>query len=278
MNSLVKAIILLTGVLFIYAFGTYKNIPVDAPGLKIVQRWDLPVVLKEISGIASIDSIRFACVQDEVGSIFIYNTATSTIQEEIPFAPAGDYEGITLVNDTVWVLRADGKLFEVSTLYSKTTSIKEYSTPLTSNHNVEGLCFDKNNYRLLLAIKNAEPGGKTYKGVYAFDLTTKTMSPEPAFKIDMRQELKSGQKKRSFEIMPSGIAIHPQTNDLYVTDGRNSMLLMLDATGGFKNLYDLNSKEFNQPEGITFHTNGEMYISNEGAKVGGNILKVEPVQ
>jgi uncharacterized protein YjiK len=280
MNSLIKATTLLTGILFICIFGSYKNSPVNAaaPGLKIVQRWDLPVVLKEVSGIASIDSIRFACVQDEVGSIFIYNISTSTIQEEIPFAPAGDYEGITLVNDTAWVLRADGKLFEVNTLYSKNTTITEYNTPLTASHNVEGLCYDKKNNRLLLAIKNAEPGGKTYKGIYAFDLATKTMSAEPAFKIDMRQELKSDNKKRSFEIMPSGIAIHPETKDMYITDGRNSMLLILSASGNFKTLHDLNSKEFHQPEGITFHPNGEMYISNEGAKGSGNILKVEPVQ
>jgi uncharacterized protein YjiK len=280
MNMLIKTITLLIGITFCSAFVTeVKNQSSSyIPSLKVVKRWDLPVVLKEISGIASIDSIRFACVQDEVGSIFIYNIATSTIQEEIPFATAGDYEGIALVNDTAWVLRADGKLFEVNTLYSKATVTTEYNTPLTANHNVEGLCFDKTNNRLLLAIKNSEPGGKTYKGVYAFDLKTKTMSAEPTFKIDMRQELKSGNKKRSFEIMPSGIAIHPQTKDMYVTDGRNSMLLILDASGGFKNLYDLNSKEFNQPEGITFHPNGEMYISNEGAKGGGNILKVEPVQ
>lgn len=278
MNSLVKATTLLTGVLFICAFGTYEKKYGNTPGLKIVQRWDLPVVLKEVSGIASIDSVRFACVQDEVGSIFIYNIATSTIQEEIPFAPAGDYEGITLVNDTAWVLRADGKLFEVSTLYSKTTAITEFSTPLTVNHNVEGLCYDKNNNRLLLVIKNAEPGSKTYKGIYAFDLATKTMAAEPVFKIEVRQELKTGNKKRIFEIMPSEIAIHPQTRDMYITDGRNSSLLIMNTAGGIKTLFDLNSKDFHQPEGITFHTNGEMFISNEGAKGGGNILKVEPVQ
>jgi uncharacterized protein YjiK len=213
-----------------------------------------------------------------VGSIFIYNTETSTIQEEIPFAPAGDYEGITLVNDTAWVLRADGKLFEVSTLYSKATTITEYSTPLTANHNVEGICYDKNNNRLLLAIKNAEPGSKAYKGIYSFDLASKIMLPEPVFKIDMRQELKSGSKKRNIEIMPSGIAIHPQTKDMYITDGRNSLLLILDAAGRLKNLFNLNNKEFNQPEGISFDINSNLFISNEGAKSNGNILKVEPVQ
>jgi SdiA-regulated len=278
MSSLVKITTFFISVLFICAFSTYKKTLADTPGLKIVQRWDLPIVLKEVSGIASIDSIRFACVQDEVGSIFIYNIATSTIQEEIPFASAGDYEGITLVNDTAWVIRADGKLYQVSTLYSKATVITEYTTPLTTDHNVEGLCYDASANRLLLAIKNAEPGGKTYKGIYAFDLTTKTMAAEPVFKIDMKQELKTGNKKRSFEIMPSGIAIHPQTKDMYVTDGRNSALLIMNAAGSVKSIIDLNNKDFHQPEGITFNTNGEMFISNEGAKGGGNILKVEPIQ
>ncbi len=277
---LIKTITLLIVITFCSAFVvniTKQSVPFS-PGIRVVKRWDLPVVLKEISGITAIDSIRFACVQDEVGSIFIYNTETSTIQEEIPFAPAGDYEGITLVNDTAWILRSDGKLFEVNSLYSKATTITEYNTPLTANHNVEGICYDKNNNRLLLAIKNAEPGNKPYKGVYSFDLATKTMLPEPVFKIEVRQELKSGSKKRGVEIMPSGIAIHPKTKDMYVTDGRNSMLLILDGTGRFKNLYNLNNKEFTQPEGISFHTNGDLFISNEGAKSSGNILKVESVQ
>ena len=248
------------------------------PGLKIIKTWNLPVVLAEISGIAVIDSVRFACVQDEVGSIFIYNTATSGIQEEIPFATAGDYEGIAKVNTTYWVLRSDGKLFEVSTLDGKKTNVKEYSTPLTAKHNVEGLCYDKKNNRLLLAIKNAEPGGKNYKGIYSFDLTMKKMPAEPVFKINMQQEALSGNKKRSFQIMPSDIAIHPLTKDMYITDGRNSMVLILDAAGNFKNLYALNSKDFHQPEGITFHSNGEMFISNEDVKRSGNILKVEPMR
>ena len=280
MNILVKIITLFISIGLFSAFRTNeKNLhSSSAPGLKIVKRWDLPIVLKEISGIAAIDSIRFACIQDEVGSIFIYNAATSGIQEEIPFSTAGDYEGIAIVNDTAWVLRSDGKLFEVSTISSKTTSVKQYNTPLTARHNVEGLCYDKKNNRLLLAIKNAEPSGKPYKGIYSFDLMTKKMASNPVFKIDMRQEAISGNRKRSFEIMPSDIAIHPQTKDMYITDGRNAMLLILDTAGNFKKIYALNNKEFRQPEGITFHADGEMFISNEGLKGGGNILKVEPMR
>ena len=278
MRSSIKTIFMITGVIIFSAFiiKEKKSVITSPPSLKIVKTWNLPVVLKEISGIAVMDSVRLACIQDEVGTIFIYNTATSGIQEEIPFATAGDYEGIAIVKTSFWVLRSDGKLFEVSTVDGKKTSVKEYSTLLTAKHNVEGLCYDKKNNRLLLAIKNAEPGRKNYKGIYSFDLTTKTMAAEPVFKINTQQE--AGSKKRSFQIMPSDIAIHPLTKDMYITDGRNSMVLILDAAGNFKNMYALNSKDFHKPEGITFHSDGEMFISNEGVKGNGNILKVEPIQ
>ena len=127
MRSSIKTIFTITGLIIFSAFIIKEKQPgsPSAPGLKIVKTWNLPVVLKEISGIAVMDSVRLACIQDEVGSIFIYNTATSGIQEVIPFATTGDYEGIAIVDNTFWVLRSDGKLFEVSTLDAKKTTVKE---------------------------------------------------------------------------------------------------------------------------------------------------------
>lgn len=246
-------------------------------GITIVKSWELPKVLTEISGLSYIDGDRFACVQDELGTIFIYNTKTSSIEKEIPFSAAGDYEGIAVVNDAAWVVRADGRLFEISSISNGKPSVNEYSTHLTVKHNIEGLCFDRTNNRLLLAIKDAEPGNVSYKGIYSFDLATKKMPVQPVFKIDMQHEIfanESSSKKKAGEIMPSAIAIHPVSKDMYITDGPKSKLLVTDAGGAIKELYQLGS-DFTQPEGITFNPAGDMFISNEGAKKAGNILKVE---
>jgi uncharacterized protein YjiK len=79
----------------------------------ILQKWDLPSDLKEVSGIAYIDEQRFACIQDEEGKIFIYNTTSGKIEKQIPFSTAGDYEDITLKGNTAYIVRADGTLYEV---------------------------------------------------------------------------------------------------------------------------------------------------------------------
>ena len=239
----------------------------------ILEKWDLPADLKEVSGIAYMDDQRFACVQDEQGIIYIYNKADNKIEKEIPFAGVGDFEGITVKNDIAYVIRADGKIFEVDMKAGK-SSTKEYSTSLTIQHNVEGLCYDKNNDRLLLAIKDNEPSSADYKGIYAFDLAKKSFIEQPVFKINLQDEvITATQDKKNKSIMPSAMAIHPLTNEIYITDGPKSKLLILDKSGSIKKLLQLGS-EFSQPEGITFSPQGDVYISNEGTKQPGNILKV----
>ena len=251
-----------------------KKIAEHSPGISIVEKWDLPAILKEVSGIAYMDDERIACVQDEEGKIFIYNRSSNKIEKEIPFAGPGDYEGITLNGTLAYVLRADGRIYEMN-MNSDQSSVKEYKTHLTADHNVEGLCFDKKNDRLLLAIKDDEPGKKDYKGIYAFDLKSKKMPTNPVFKIELNNSLlaeKEGKKSKS--IKPSEIGIHPLTNDIYIVDGPNAKLVLMDASGNLKELFQL-GKDFSQPEGITFSPQGDIFISNEGTSQPGNIIQVK---
>jgi len=245
--------------------------------ITVIKKWNMPKDLTEISGISYIDGQRFACVQDELGKIFIYNATSSSVEKEISFGAPGDYEELAVVGETIWVLRADGKLFEVSNLNAANPSVKEYSTRLTTKQDPEGLCYDKKNNRLLIAIKGAEPGTENYKGIYAFDLDSKKMGQQPVFKIDLQNEVfgNGSDKKKRNTINPSGISIHPVTGEMYIIDGRNQQLLITDAGGNIRKLYTLNSKEFAQPEGITFNTTGDLFIANEGTKQPGNIVQVK---
>jgi uncharacterized protein YjiK len=241
--------------------------------IKIVQKWDMPSDLKEISGIAYVGKNRFACVQDELGKIFIFNTATGEVEKKIQFAGSGDYEGITIVGETAYIMRADGKLFELKNYSSEKPSLVEHDTHLTAKQDVEGLCYDEKNNRLLLAIKGREPNSKDYKGIYAFDLASKKIATTPAIKIDLTHNIWSGTKSKN-KIQPSDIDVHPVTGDVYIIDGPDSKLLVMGADGTKKKLYQLSNTDFPQPEGMAFNQAGELFISNEGRTGTGNILKI----
>jgi uncharacterized protein YjiK len=252
-----------------------------AASVQIVNKWNMPAVLQEVSGIAYLGPNRFACVQDEAGIVFIYNTATKEIEDEVDFASSGDYEGIAVAGKAAYVARSDGKLFEIPDLQGNTAlPVKTYSTTLTAEQNVEGLCYDKKQNRLLLAIKGSEPTNPDYKGIYAFDLKTKKLNPDPVYRVDLRDpvfaQIKA--KKENALMQPSEINVHPQTGDIYLTEATKPKLLLLDKAGKIKNLLPLNSKTFSQPEGIAFSPDGDLFISNEGKKEAGNILQVKMPQ
>ncbi len=245
-------------------------------GITIIEKWEMPPALVEISGIAYLGNNQFACVQDELGKIFIYNTGNGKVEKEIPFAGTGDYEGIAVKDKTAYVLRADGNIFEVNDLIGNYPTVKQYDTPLTVKQDAEGLCYDQKNNRLLIAIKGKDLNETDYKGIYAFDMTTGKMAEIPVLKIDLTHSIfnESNKKKPENILRPSEIAIHPVTGDIYIIDGGSARLLIMDARGKINNLYQLRSSEFPQPEGIAFSPTGELFVSNEGGKGVGNILKI----
>src|ERR1700741_607269 len=72
----------------------------------------LPDTLREISGLTILDNNTIACVQDENGIIFLYDLTKNKVKEQFTFSVNGDYEGIAIAGNTLYVLRSDGVLFE----------------------------------------------------------------------------------------------------------------------------------------------------------------------
>jgi hypothetical protein len=84
----------------------------------------LPASLQEISGLAIIDSTTIACIQDENGILFLYDTKNHKIKQQYIFGLNGDYEGITKVGELLYVLRSDGVLFELKNYSTKKNKCK----------------------------------------------------------------------------------------------------------------------------------------------------------
>jgi uncharacterized protein YjiK len=252
-----------------------KEAPVS-PEVKVVRKWELPSELTEVSGIEYLGSNRFACIQDEQGIIYVYNTASGEIEKQVPFAGTGDFEGIAVAGNTAYAVQSDGKLYEVSGFQGSKPAVKTYTTPLTQKHDVEGLTHDGRNNRLLLATKGAEPGNADYKGIYAFDLATKKLSPDPVYRINLTDPVFKGlnEKKTKNVMQPSEIELHPATGDLYISEGASPKLLIMDAAGNNKKLYTLSPADFPQAEGLAFGPGGELFVSNEGKTGKGTIVQV----
>ncbi len=242
----------------------------------------LPDILHEISGLTHIDSTLFACIQDEKGILFFYDLAKNEISNRMEFFIKGDYEGITRVKDTIYVLRSDGTLFEIPDYKSGDAIATPYPTEIPSKDN-EGLCYDSKNNRLLIACKDNPGKGDLLKDdryIFTFDLRSKSLDKEPAFSFDVAMlkeyaakhhiDLPLKERKKGSSLEPvlkfraSAIGIHPLTGKLYLISAEDYLLFIFDMNGNIEQMIKLNPGLYLQPEGIAFFDNGDMVISNEG--------------
>jgi len=254
----------------------------NIPGynLKAPKVYFLPDTLREISGLTCLDSNSFACIQDENGILFIYDAIKNKIKHQYTFNVDGDYEGIARVDRSIYVLRSDGVIFEIAGYDLKKFKLFSYPTGIPADNN-EGLCYDKQNNRLLVACKGKigkGPGLKDKRLIYGFDLTTKILTKEPVFDFDLQairqfvleKKVNVPLRQKGQTVEPvikfntSAIAIHPFTKKLYLLSAADHLLFIFDMQGKLEHIEKLDKAMFNKAEGITFFENGDMLITNEG--------------
>jgi hypothetical protein len=241
----------------------------------------LPSSLNEISGLAEINTSSVACIQDNNGILFIYDLKKEQINIQDYFYENGDYEGIARVDNTIYVLRSDGELFEITDYESSTFKVLSYKTGIPAKNN-EGLCYDQKGDRLLIGPKSNVGGkseNKERRFIYSFDLKSKKLIEEPAFifdlsiikkfalknkiKVPLTRTKKEHKKEPIIEFRISALGINPLTNRLFVLSGIEQLLFVFNMDGTIEYMEKLDPDLFPQPEGITFLKNGDMLISNE---------------
>lgn len=243
--------------------------------IAIEKKYELPTELNEISGMAWLKENTFACIQDEEGIIYIYDVAQEKILQQIAFAGPGDYEGLTTDGNTAYVQRADGTIFSISNFLGKEVQVKEFKTGLTAQQNIEGITFDEKNNRLISVVKDQEPGKPNYKGVYAFNLNSFRLNETPVFKIPTSSNLYEQANLKKGTFYPSGISVNKASGHYFIVDGRQAGVLELDENGNLLKVYQLNKKDFAQPESVTFDAAGNIYISSEAGKGKAHISLVK---
>lgn len=253
-----------------------------------VKTFELAGGLDEISGLTlSKDGQYLLANNDELGKIYLLNKETGAIEKAINFHKEGDYEGIEVIGDRVFVVKSTGTIYEVENLDSEEQNLIKHKFFLNKENDVEALGYDEKNNRLLLGCKGKAGEGEQYmrkKAVFAFDLNTMTLQTEPVLLITL-EDVCSYLGKCSLtghvlenlneffnpkgEILgfsPSSIAVHPITGHLYITSSKGKMILVLDETGKILHIEKLTKAIHPQPEGLCFEKDGTMWISNEAKK------------
>jgi hypothetical protein len=253
---------------------------VSPPGYDLAhpQKFIMSDALREISGITFIrpDNDSLYAIEDEDGKLFYFRPGGAAPAYK-KFAKHGDYEDVTVLGGDAGgsfvVLRSDGSLYAFSTSFIQNDQqeVEEYLNILPAGE-YEGLFGDDDNSLYALCKNCKEDDQRDEVSVFRLQRDKKgRLKVIGHFKVDVSGiDLPKEQRKGKFH--PACLARHPLTREWYMISSVNKVLLVLDNQWKLKAAYSLKPSLFKQPEGLTFDSNGNMYISNEGSDGNANVL------
>lgn len=244
--------------------------------------------LVELSGLSYAKG-RLYAIQDEKGKIFILNPSSGLIIEDHKFWGKGDYEGIEVVGERIYVMSSKGKLYvsPLETIDEELTT--KVDLGFDSNWNFEALGYDPATMKLFMGAKRSTKASE--KEVFAISPEDPQALGQPIRVLQESEFSKALQKTRknwterlvddisslSYSFNPSAMAVHPGNGEIYVLSSPVPQLAIFNPDWKLRKVFSLDSKIYRQPESICFDDQMNMYIGNEGQSGKANILKFVPL-
>ena len=235
----------------------------------------LDLKIKEISGVVwDNHKDEFIAHNDESGTIFYLDKNNGGIIREFQFSPSkGDYEDIAIAGNDVFVLRSDGMLYRIVTDSSgRQKSFDLGKLQLSGKDDFETLYYDADRRALILICKNCSSDDKKVVSAYAYYPDSIGFVKKPLYSIDVAK-VKELSPRETSRFQPSAARIHPVLKKLFILSSASNQLVIADPNGNVEGVYMLAQKSFPQAEGLTFKTNGEMFIANEAVSSKAELLK-----
>lgn len=248
------------------------------------KNYKLPGRLQEISGLAYWKENILLCVEDENGRLYLYDHAKEEVIQEIKFGKKGDYEGVTQSENIAYVIRSTGKLFYFN--IEDEPEVTKVDLPFKSSNDLEGITKGHKKDEFYIACKqNPEllENGVEGRAVYTYNVKKDKVKTRPYIHLtsdSFKDEIKKAglNPSKHMPFLPSGIAVHPITEDVFLISSVGRLLIVLNKSGSIVSMAPLKRSLYRQPEGICFDNEGNMFISSEGRGKKGYILKFIPTR
>jgi len=237
----------------------------SSAGDQSFRQWQLPGRLREISGLALTSDQRLLAVTDEEAVVYELDYETGAIIKAFALgnpAVRGDFEGIAVIEQRVWLMTSDGQLFVTSEGGDgERMQYDSFETGLGDYCELEGLAQDVGKNALILACKKPRSKDGAMK---LFTVALAGNKPLQEAVIEL-PEADIARKIDKRHVRPSGIAIDPSSGSYVLVAANHGALFIVSPDGALIDAIILPGRNrHRQAEGIEITADGRLLIADEG--------------
>lgn len=238
----------------------------------------LPTGLLPFSDITSLDSLHLLARQSGEGNaLVLLNTDSVSFSSIAPLPYDVNLSSFVKVDTTIYLFDEHMNTYVSSFPYDSTSTVKLSETKINWVGN--SACYHASTHRIYFNPQVENAASNRFRAVYTFNVNKNKFSSVPLFTYDVdeveRFAMENGIRVHAIRvnaqndtlqgltIIPTAIAVHPKTNEVYILSGIDRSLIVFDQFGAILNYSELDSNLFPNPSGIAFAANGDLLISNE---------------
>ena len=231
--------------------------------------WRLPPRLREISGLAMTPDQRLLAMDDEKAIVYQIDYLNGRLVKAFAFGKPvlrGDFEGIAVVDDRVYLLTSTGILYSAAEGDDgDRVEYETFDTGLEAQCEFEGLARDRSGANLLLLCKDVlDSANIDTLSVFPWNLRDREVVYDQRIELPLAA-ISSRLAVRTLH--PSGIVAHPDAELLLIVAARERVLVEIDTEGAFLDAVVLpDERRHPQAEGVALAGDGRLIIADEGGK------------
>ena len=238
-----------------------------APGdsAKPIARWQLPVRLAEISGLALTPDGRLFAHGDENSRVFEIDYRRGVILKQFTVGPQPireDFEGITFVDGSLILMTSNGKLYEFQEgADGANVQYRLEDTQLGKECEFEGIAYEAASNSLLLACKN--PGPRSQRDqlvIYRWKREGPAAARLSQLIVPVARVVGAN---RWLRLRPTDLTLDPVTGNYVMVSAQEQALVEITPSGELVSARPLPSGHV-QAEGVAITRDGILIVSDEG--------------
>lgn len=224
-------------------------------------RWLLPDDLREVSGLALLGDGRLIAHGDERGRLHVVDPRRGTLAKQFTIGRIGDFEGVTVVGDTIVLATSDGRLFFFGEgADGETVPYRMEDTRLGKECEFEGVVWDEVINSIVLVCKNVQVRKlRDHLVFYRWSLDSLASPRITTLALPLGDD--EGPLSWS-SLHPSDLTIDPTTGHYVLVAAQEQVLLVLTREGQVLRSEKLPDGH-PQTEGVAITTDSVLVLSDE---------------
>lgn len=237
----------------------------------------LPMGIQSFSDITFLDSTVLICLQEDKKSLVLLDLFSNHVSSPLNINLPNKINDFSRIDSTIILIDDESRVHFLLPPYDSTSLVSE--SDVLGAWKSSATCIHESTRRMfILTQNNIDVDNPVSNSIYTYNTSKRKLNEKVLFDIlisdielfalennitiPKNKSTELNDTVSQFIFNPIAMSVHPKTNEIYILSLENRSIVVFNQFGEVIDIKILDEKLVSNPRAITFHSSGDLLISN----------------